>query len=62
MAVETWVTAELVQGKRVSEMGRRWQRWLRIELWASRVFYKHRQPEKEVETERKGERWSGGRA
>lgn len=51
MVVETWGTAELVQGKCVSEKGRRQQRWLEMELWASRLFHKHRKLEKEIERE-----------
>ena len=40
--------------KCVSEKGRQ-QRWLSMEFWAPRVFYKHKELEKEIER-REGDR------
>ena len=42
MAAGTWGTDELVQGKHTREKQRQRPRWLRMELWASVGFHKHR--------------------
>lgn len=47
--------------KCVSEKGRQ-QRWLRMEFWAPRVFYKHKELEKEIERKKRGRKKIPGQA